>query len=373
MNAAYLRSFLIDMSTDASKRVLLSLETKGYIFRDVTPRSPLLYTYWVNGYLVTCGSRVGSRLNIAKALASKDVTDIEYVQSAPESAPDCLPLRYPQSSKCYSEGTPLAPDFAPDGNVAKGLISKDVAGIEHGQSAPESAPWGAPEGAHYYKNREQRTNNNVVDSVSSMEENPSPSEEEMIEWLQKVKDQYCEITGESPNSFHPKQDAMGLARFREALEMRHGNLEEAAELMIGVIDSVDRWPKRSRPVRWDYIFADADKFGNWVENTNIKLDRRPAPTMPKTQEEIDAQKLNANINQAARLCQKPTGPDWTLGQQFGEDSRVWKALRRHVADMPVSDAVAILNGLATGDDVRAIVGPVAIPEPVAIPDAQEWL
>jgi hypothetical protein len=301
INAAYLRAFFGNLSADASKRVLHSLEEKGYIFRNITPRSPLLYPYWVNGYIVTFGSRLGSRLNIGKALISKDVADIQY-----------LPC------------------------------------------APESAPWSAPESAHYYKNREQRTKQPVVDStIIQMEEKRLPPDEEMLEAVQEVLDHFYEVTGEDRNSSHPKYEAMARARLRDALKMRDGNLDEGVELMTGAIDTVDRWAKRTGrgPVNFKGIFATTGSFEKWAEDTNVQLERRLPPPPPETQEEIEAKDLQTAVWRAMRLFPDQPGTEW-----FCESIRIRQELDGYVKKMPFKDAMGLLNGLKTEADVLAIVG-----------------
>jgi hypothetical protein len=111
INGPVLRTYLPGLSADAAKRVLHSLETKGYIFRQITPRSPLVYAYWVSKYEPTTGPHKMLQLSTEQALATQDVNSLRYVKRAPDSA----------------LGTPL-----------------------------ESAPEGALEGAHYNKKKKEK-------------------------------------------------------------------------------------------------------------------------------------------------------------------------------------------------------------------------
>jgi hypothetical protein len=86
INAPSLRAFLPELSYDAAKRVLCSLESKGYVFRDIVPYSKLVYRFWINKYRPTEGKHKSLQINISKALESRDVNDIEYIDTALEGA-----------------------------------------------------------------------------------------------------------------------------------------------------------------------------------------------------------------------------------------------------------------------------------------------
>jgi hypothetical protein len=86
INAPSLRSFLPELSYDAAKRVLCSLESKGYVFRNIVPYSKLVYRFWINKYRPTEGKHKSLQINISKALESRDVNDIEYIDPALEGA-----------------------------------------------------------------------------------------------------------------------------------------------------------------------------------------------------------------------------------------------------------------------------------------------
>jgi hypothetical protein len=249
------------------------------------------------------------------------------------------------------------PEPGPETQPARSAAQPASGAMQPARSAAQPAR-GAPK-----PTEPSRTNNNpVVDcSFSEMEEKDSRSNEEMLEALQQVRDHYCEVTGDR-NSFHPREESMGMERLAEALKMREGDLGEAVELMQGAIDTVDSWPKRSGPVKWRGIFVTTGTFEKWARDANDKLDRRPPPPMPKTQEELDATELVCALTRTTRLCHQPAGPSWTLGQEFIESGRVRQELERHVEGMPAQDAITLLNGLTSADSVRTIVGPATIPE-----------
>ena len=88
INAPVLRTYLPELSKDAAKRVLTSLEAKQYIFREITPRSPLIYPFWVNGYRPTTGRLKLRQLDLSKVFGSRSLTDMIYTSLAPEGAPE---------------------------------------------------------------------------------------------------------------------------------------------------------------------------------------------------------------------------------------------------------------------------------------------
>jgi hypothetical protein len=104
INAPTLRAFLPGLSHDAAKRVLCSLESKGYVFRDITPFSKQVYRFWVNKYQPTVGKYKLLQTNISKALESRDVNDIEYVDPALETAPVSAPVTAPVGALYYKKG-----------------------------------------------------------------------------------------------------------------------------------------------------------------------------------------------------------------------------------------------------------------------------
>lgn len=111
INGPVLRTYLPDFSRDAAKRVLESLEDKGYIYRQIVTRSTRIYPYWVNRFIPSTGPHKLLQLSLEQVFESKDIKDIKYIKAAPESAPE---------------------------------------------GAPESAPDPAPEGAHYNKKDKEK-------------------------------------------------------------------------------------------------------------------------------------------------------------------------------------------------------------------------
>ena len=175
-----------------------------------------------------------------------------------------------------------------------------------------------------------------------------------------------DLTGDTI-SFHPREETMGMERLIEAVRMREGNLEEAVELMIGAIDTVDSWPKRSGPVKWGGIFATAGTFEKWARDANDQLDRRPPPPMPKTQAQLDAENVGSAIVAVMRYFPHQPTIEWSML----EYPRIKQELRRHVEGLPANEAIALLGSLKTVEDVRAIVGPEPVPKHETVPDAGE--
>jgi hypothetical protein len=98
INAPVLMSWLPDLSYDAAKRVLLNLETKRYIFREIVPYSKRMYRYWVNKYIPSAGPYRLLQTNLSKVFDSKDPNDIEYVNPAPQTPPQGAPQTPPQGA-----------------------------------------------------------------------------------------------------------------------------------------------------------------------------------------------------------------------------------------------------------------------------------
>lgn len=88
INAPVLRTYLPSLTRDGAKRVLNSLEEKGYILRQITPRSPLIYPYWVNKYSPTTGARKGLQLDLSQRSEKTGERYIRYIVPAPDSESD---------------------------------------------------------------------------------------------------------------------------------------------------------------------------------------------------------------------------------------------------------------------------------------------
>jgi hypothetical protein len=88
INGPTLRSYLPELSEDAAQRVLRSLEEKRYIYRDVKPRSPLAYRYWIHRYEPTTGPYKLRQLDLTQVFETKDTSELRYVNRAVEGAVD---------------------------------------------------------------------------------------------------------------------------------------------------------------------------------------------------------------------------------------------------------------------------------------------
>jgi hypothetical protein len=91
INAAAIRAFLPDLSYEAAKRALKSLEDKQYIWRQITPHSKALYPYWVNRYEVSQGPRKSLQIDLSRVFESKDVSQLMYINPDLEVDRDELP------------------------------------------------------------------------------------------------------------------------------------------------------------------------------------------------------------------------------------------------------------------------------------------
>jgi hypothetical protein len=84
-NAAAIRTFLPGVGYDSAKRALLSLQQKGYIWRQITPQSKLVYPYWINRYEITDGPRKMLQTNLSEVFENGDIRAIKYDSSAPQT------------------------------------------------------------------------------------------------------------------------------------------------------------------------------------------------------------------------------------------------------------------------------------------------
>ena len=86
INGLTLRSYLPGLSQDAAKRILKSLEEKRYIYRDITPRSPIAYPCWIHRYEPTVGKYKSLQLDLSQVFENKDTSKLRYVERAPDIA-----------------------------------------------------------------------------------------------------------------------------------------------------------------------------------------------------------------------------------------------------------------------------------------------
>jgi len=91
INAAALIAFLPEMKYDTSKRVLQSLQDKGFIYRRITHASKKLYSYWIHGYQISDGVNRLLWTNLSEVFVTKDISAIRYQKAAPEMPPDRPP------------------------------------------------------------------------------------------------------------------------------------------------------------------------------------------------------------------------------------------------------------------------------------------
>jgi hypothetical protein len=91
INGPTLKTFLPGLTVDGAKRVLNSLQKKGYIYRDITPRSPIVYPYWVNGFIPSTGPNKLLQLDLSEVFESKDPSKVKYISTAPAPAPVTAP------------------------------------------------------------------------------------------------------------------------------------------------------------------------------------------------------------------------------------------------------------------------------------------
>jgi hypothetical protein len=104
INGPTLRVFLPGLSKSAAQRALEGLERKRYIFRDITPRSPLVYPFFIDGFRITDGPHKMRQLDLSEVFATKDISKLKYVKSAPEGEPAMHPEGEPEGAKYNKTG-----------------------------------------------------------------------------------------------------------------------------------------------------------------------------------------------------------------------------------------------------------------------------
>ena len=98
INAPSLRSFIPDLSYDAAKRALQSLQTKRYIYRLIVPFSKRVYRYWVNKYEPSAGPHKLLQTDLSEVFATRDVSKVRYIKAAPQGALVTAPQGAPQGA-----------------------------------------------------------------------------------------------------------------------------------------------------------------------------------------------------------------------------------------------------------------------------------
>jgi hypothetical protein len=91
INGPTLRAFLPGLTKGGAQRTLESLQQKRYIYRDVTPRSPLAYPYWVEGFKPTIGIRKELQLDLSEVFTTKDISKRRWVTAVPATKPATKP------------------------------------------------------------------------------------------------------------------------------------------------------------------------------------------------------------------------------------------------------------------------------------------
>lgn len=152
INAPTLRTFLPELSYDAAKRILLSLEEKRYIYRKIIPFSTRVYPYWVNKYVPSTGPHKLLQTDLSQVFESKNIKDIRYGKSAPdpalegalEGAPDPAPHYKNGKGKQEKEKTTL-PDTS---SVVPHPSPHLVPHTERTSSAPDATGGAEPSRNH---------------------------------------------------------------------------------------------------------------------------------------------------------------------------------------------------------------------------------
>ena len=149
INAPSLRTFLPELSYDAAKRALLSLEEKHYIYRQITPFSKRVYPYWVNRYTVTDGPRKLLQIDLSQVFESRNIADIRYVDPVPEGAREGAPegARDPALNYKKREKKQEKREYSPIGNSVSASVCEPMkeakpittAAIAHRTNVPASA------------------------------------------------------------------------------------------------------------------------------------------------------------------------------------------------------------------------------------------
>jgi hypothetical protein len=87
INAVVLRGcYFPEMTKDTAQRTLLSLETKGFLFRLNPANARRAYRYWIDKYEATTGPHRTRRSDLSQVSRSKEITDLRWVESPTEMA-----------------------------------------------------------------------------------------------------------------------------------------------------------------------------------------------------------------------------------------------------------------------------------------------
>lgn len=91
INAAVLLSYLPELKYNTAKRVLLSLEVKRFVYRQIVHASKNVYGYWLHGYQISEGKNRLRWTNLSQVFVSRDIKDIQYDEVAPDVVLDVVP------------------------------------------------------------------------------------------------------------------------------------------------------------------------------------------------------------------------------------------------------------------------------------------
>lgn len=78
---------------------------------------------------------------------------------------------------------------------------------------------------------------------------------------------FCHVTGKSKRyTFTPKRAKMAVKRWKEALQMTNGDVEEAKQIFRDVIDAISssEFHQKHGFVEWEQLFRSEDNFTKWA-------------------------------------------------------------------------------------------------------------
>lgn len=164
-------------------------------------------------------------------------------------------------------------------------------------------------GAYAPTNSTEQSKNNselLSDSHDQMEGEVSYSPAQLNEALESVIEHYREATGIDRENFPSIKSEGRLVVLEEAIAMRNGNLGEAVELMMAVIDKAVAQQERKgeAPPSWFYCFKNRDTFRGWAVEVCEELDRKKLLAWkpePSPEDKHESAMLNTAIRAANLL------------------------------------------------------------------------
>jgi len=88
INANTLPTFLSGITRKSARDVLLSLQKKGFIWREIVPHSKRAYRYWVHGYECSQGRNKGCMTDCSQVFETNDSKGIRYVKGGLDTLHD---------------------------------------------------------------------------------------------------------------------------------------------------------------------------------------------------------------------------------------------------------------------------------------------